>query len=266
MQIFSTGGTGTIGRQLPKSVRPLEIRVDQHFSLNDKVKNFEDSSIIHLAGIVGETKVKSLPESRKVNVEGSVNLAKQSYEAGLRKFVFVSTGHVYGRHEAAVTELTPVIPLSDYAKQKLEAEMRILEIYSKDPNRLVIARVFSLLDVGINDESLSGLAQKIIESQEETFIRNADDVRDFLDLHAVTRALLKLAISGTKFQTYNICSGRGLSIGEAMRMLLSSQKIDPTLVKDIFGQSALPLLIGDNSRVAREFPELNLTWKWLKTR
>jgi GDP-4-dehydro-6-deoxy-D-mannose reductase len=44
--------------------------------------------------------------------------------------------------------------------------------------------------------------------------RETSSVRDFLDVEDCARALVKLSVAGVSGRAYNVCSGRGVSIGE----------------------------------------------------
>ena len=83
-------------------------------------------TVVHLAARVhqiGENPELAAGAYRQVNVEATRRLAQSAIDAGVRRFVLVSTLHVLG--EASSTPLREDIspaPLSPYALSKLEAE------------------------------------------------------------------------------------------------------------------------------------------------
>ena len=78
--------------------------------------------VIHLAAIVGYPACRKHPQmSREINVDGSRNIARLAPKSV--PVVFASTGSGYGKLIGELcTETTPLNPLSDYGKQKVEAE------------------------------------------------------------------------------------------------------------------------------------------------
>jgi nucleoside-diphosphate-sugar epimerase len=98
-------------------------------NISDVRKAYEDEIdyVFHLAGIVGEPKVKLCPTSAyQVNVTGTENIcALKPFDVPL---ALASTGSVFGKIAPGVicTENHPCNPVSDYAIQKLESEDIVL--------------------------------------------------------------------------------------------------------------------------------------------
>jgi nucleoside-diphosphate-sugar epimerase len=68
-----------------------------------------------------------------VNFRAAVNLAKRAKAAGAKSFVFASSCSVYGHAaEGARTEMSPVNPLTTYARSKVAAEKALAEVASPD--------------------------------------------------------------------------------------------------------------------------------------
>jgi nucleoside-diphosphate-sugar epimerase len=92
---------------------------------------------------MSDDKKKSLKIFRRVNVDGTLNLARQAAEAGVSRFVFVSSIKVNGE----VTQPGKPFraddeprPSDDYALSKLEAEQGLLHIAKQTKMELVIVR------------------------------------------------------------------------------------------------------------------------------
>ncbi|MET3454067.1 MULTISPECIES: NAD-dependent epimerase/dehydratase family protein [Pseudomonas] len=101
--------------------------------------------VVHVAGRAHKLNDKlenPLAEFRKVNVGASLNLARQASEAGVKRFVFISSIGVHGASTAGkpLDELSPLIPHADYALSKLEAENGLKEISVENGMELVILR------------------------------------------------------------------------------------------------------------------------------
>lgn len=90
--------------------------------------------IVHLAGQAhgkGGSESQTLDGFRRINVDASLRLAREAIEAGVRRFVFVSSIGVHGTgtNGAAISERTPFNPCSPYALSKLEAEQELTRLF-----------------------------------------------------------------------------------------------------------------------------------------
>jgi nucleoside-diphosphate-sugar epimerase len=81
-------------------------------------------AIIHLANIANDPAVELNPTlSWEVNVLAGQQLADRAVRAGVKQFIFASSGSVYGvKDEPNVTEDLPLVPISVYNKTKMVAE------------------------------------------------------------------------------------------------------------------------------------------------
>lgn len=102
------------------------------------------TAVVHLAArahITHETAEDSLAAFRAVNTEGTLNLARQAAQAGIRRFVFVSTIKVNGEgRESAYTEADKPTPEDAYAISKWEAEQGLRDIAAQTEMEIVILR------------------------------------------------------------------------------------------------------------------------------
>lgn len=109
--------------------------------------SFEGSkAVIHLAArvhVMSDTAKAPLEEFRRVNVQGTLTLARQAAASGIRRFVFVSTIKVNGE---ATTLDQPFFaddvsaPLDPYSVSKMEAEQGLLKIAAETGMEVVIIR------------------------------------------------------------------------------------------------------------------------------
>lgn len=101
-------------------------------------------TVIHCAArvhVMNEQSANPLSEFRKVNVEGTLNLARQAVEAGVRRFVFISSIGVNGnRTSRPFTEEDLPNPVEFYAVSKLEAEQRLHLLAAETGMEVVIIR------------------------------------------------------------------------------------------------------------------------------
>jgi nucleoside-diphosphate-sugar epimerase len=103
------------------------------------------SAVVHLAARVHVMKESSrdpLQEFRRVNVEGTKSLARTAAEAGVRRFIFVSTIKVNGDStsgEPFNVNMLPV-PQDAYAISKWEAEEVLRSVAAESGLEVVIVR------------------------------------------------------------------------------------------------------------------------------
>lgn len=87
--------------------------------------------VIHLANIANDPGVEMNPTlSWEVNVLATQQLADRAVRAGVKQFIFASSGSVYGvKDDPQVTEDLELVPISAYNKTKMVAE-RVLLSYA----------------------------------------------------------------------------------------------------------------------------------------
>lgn len=100
--------------------------------------------VIHVAArahIMNDESSDLLAEYRKVNVEGTENLARQAAAAGVNRFVFISSIGVNGINSLRpFTEMDADSPHDPYSQSKFEAEIGLKKIASDTGMEVVIIR------------------------------------------------------------------------------------------------------------------------------
>jgi nucleoside-diphosphate-sugar epimerase len=103
-------------------------------------------AVIHLAArvhVMDDKAVDPLAEFRKVNVDGTLNLARQAAAAGVKRFVFMSSVKVNGESTQAghpFLDVDAPAPQDAYGQSKHEAEQGLREVASKTGMEVVIIR------------------------------------------------------------------------------------------------------------------------------
>lgn len=163
MTILITGGSGFVGGALARRLVDQGIRVrtlgrtrpgiateffeglidDQQVS--SKALEGVDC-VVHLAGRahqLRDTSVDPLESFRAANCRLSEKLATQAIEAGVRRFVFISSIGVNGAFTQdghPFTEASQAEPHSPYARSKYEAEVALRRLAERSDMELVIIR------------------------------------------------------------------------------------------------------------------------------
>ena len=164
-KVLVTGAAGFIGRRVCEVLHAQKISVQPIIRTQSAV-NFPQApilignitaatdwhaalvgvdTIIHLAArvhVMQDTAIDPLAEFRTTNVDATLNLAKQAIQAGVRRFIFVSTVKVNGEEtpQRPYTVFDQPAPLDPYGKSKLEAELALQALANESGLELVIIR------------------------------------------------------------------------------------------------------------------------------
>jgi len=153
MKILFTGCNGFIGKNVIPLLREKLFNVktlgthDADFvrDITKRLPLFEESFdiVFHAAG-----KAHSIPKTKKeekifydVNYEGTKNLCQALEENIPNIFIFISTVAVYGKDRGNnISENTPLVGITAYAKSKIKAEEFLIEWCRKNGVKLFIFR------------------------------------------------------------------------------------------------------------------------------
>jgi nucleoside-diphosphate-sugar epimerase len=264
-KLFLTGKSGTIGKHFRKHSDSTFFDVTDR---NDAEKWFKERNLLgatflHLAALVGESQVSSdLKRATEVNVTGTINVAKLALQQGVERFLFASTSHIYKPSSSAIGEEYEKFPQNTYAKMKYEAENALLQIFKDDLDKLVIFRIFSILDFGTAGYTLGGKVTEAINNQKKILIKCALDRRDFLTPRNVSNAIeygIQRDLAGG---IYNICSGEPRTVKEAVEQMLVTANLPLNFFEFENKHSNSPEIFGNNSKIIKAAPGIESLLKW----
>ncbi len=117
--------------------------IDGATDWSDTLKNID--TVVHLAArvhVMQEVTADPLAEFRRVNVQGTLNLARQTAAVGVRRFVFISSIGVNGAEtiQQPFTAQDRAAPHSPYSISKYEAELGLQALAAETGLELVIIR------------------------------------------------------------------------------------------------------------------------------
>lgn len=205
--LLVTGATGFIGQnltQLKQNFRCV-IRAGEHHAFADSytVSTIDAStdwsncfdgvdSIIHLAGLA-HNKLYTDAEYRAVNTGGTLRLALKAAEAGVKRFVFVSSIGVNGTnsYDSAFLPSDVADPHNSYAQSKYEAELGLWDISKKTGLEVVIVR--PTLVYGPNAPGNFGMLTKLVNSIPFLPFGLANNRRDFISVGNLVDLLIVCA-------------------------------------------------------------------------
>lgn len=176
MHILVTGATGFVGSRLLQLLLKNKFQVSavsrrpvdgQPLSVNSHtVGNINSNTdwgevlqgvdvVIHTAArahIMEDKASDPLSEFRKVNVDGSLNFARQSAEAGVKRFIFISSVKVNGEATELgrpFTEVVDSVPVDPYGLSKYEAEQGLRALSTETGMEVVIVRAPLVYGAGV---------------------------------------------------------------------------------------------------------------------
>ena len=231
----------------------------QKEAVADFVQQVKPDFIFHLAAQSSVKKSWDDPAATMaVNVEGTRNLFQAVISAKIDQScitLVVSSAEIYGIPASVpITENHPLHPTNPYGESRLEQEKLIQEYREKWNLAIILCRSFPHTGPGqATDFVCSNFAFQIAQIEagnQESVLRvgNLDAERDFTDVRDVVNAYYLLSAKG-KQGTYNVCSGKVMSIASILKSLLQRSTVAITVEQEAsrMRPSDIPILLGDNT-------------------
>jgi nucleoside-diphosphate-sugar epimerase len=211
--------------------------------------------VVHLAARVHVMHDKAsdpLAEFREVNTEATLNLARQAAQAGVRRFVFISTIKVNGEgRDEPYREADAPAPLDAYAISKWEAEQGLQRIAQETGLEVVILRPPLLYGPGVK-ANFQRLIQAVARGWPLPFgaVRNR---RSLLYLGNFVDAIrLCVEHPGAAGQTFLLDDGEPVSTPDVARALARAMNRPARLLAVPVGVlQFVGTLLGKRAEVAR---------------
>ncbi len=258
MRLLVTGGCGYIGTVLTGQLLEdghhvtvvdtqwFDNHLGEHPNLIVLKQDIRDSqaipldgveAILHLANIANDPAVELNPElSWEVNVLAGQQLADLAVRAGVRQFIYASSGSVYGvKQEGEVTEDLALEPISVYNKTKMVAE-RVLLSYGDQMTVHCIrpATVCGLsprmrLDVTVNMLTYQALTDGRMTVFGGRQTRPNIHIGDMVDVyrHFLARPALPAGCYNAGFENLSILEVAELVQEEVPAEIVVTESVDP---------------------------------------
>ena len=257
MAVLVTGPAGFVGghlrTELGEAFVPYDGDVLDLDALRAAVRGVD--AVVHLAG---EASVAASWENAfhawRVNVDGTVNvLSAVSAEQPTARVLFASTGEVYGNASRIPTpEDERVAPVSPYGASKAAAELAC-GVSGLD---VVVTRATNHEGPGRDDRFAVGswtrqIARLEAEGGGTLLVGDLSAERDILDVRDVCRAYRLLLDRSVPAGTYNVASGKPVTMERVVELLVGLARAPVQVERDEarVRPTEIPRIAGDPSRL-----------------
>jgi len=277
-KLLLTGAAGFTGqhfaeaaRQAGYEVHPLSADLTGAKAVAAETAAVAPDFVVHLAAISAITHTDEEAFYR-VNLFGTQNLLKAllALPKAPKRVLLVSSSNVYGNVRISpIDESICPVPVNHYAISKLAME-RLAGMFA-DRLALVIVRPFNYTGMG---HDARFVIPKLIEhfNRRATTVElgNLDVEREFNDVRSVCEAYLRLLKQGQPGQTYNVCSGRPVSLQSVIDALkhITGHDLQIKVNPDFVRANEVHRLCGNPAKLEAcigplQHPPLEETLRWM---
>ena len=295
--ILLTGANGFVGRELAVQLidRGLAVRcivrgnssspVNEGSTIRiDSISPQQDwgsglvgaDTVIHTAArvhIMNDAVDNPLFEFRKVNTAGTLNLARQASESGVRRFIYISSVKVNGEFTVKNCPFTPdsdFVPTEPYALSKYEAEKGLLALAENSDMEVVTIRPPLVYGPGVqaNFRSLvswvnSGVPLPLGAISNRRSLIALDNLVDLIITciqHPAAANQTFLAGDGEDLSTTEILQRIGKALGKPARLIAFPVNL-LTFVASLLGKKAVTQRLCSSLQVDISKTRMLLGWE-----
>ena len=244
---------------LPKRGRYIPLDILNAEATREVMKTYNPDTVFHLAALSSVAKsFRDRPITYNTNIIGTLNLLEAAKNLSKHvRFFFVSTCEIYGGGQN-LTETAEIVLKNPYAVSKYAAEL-ICKEYSSEGIDWTVLRPFNHTGPGQSEDFvLPTIAKQIAEIEKGKRpplieIGNTEITREFMNIEDVAAAY-KIAIERCPpGEIYNISSGKGYTIGQAIGTLrnLSKAMFETRVDTGKIRKIDIPVLIGNGDKFSK---------------
>jgi len=214
-------------------------------------------AVIHLAArvhIMRDSADDPIAEFRRVNTEGTLHLARQAAEAGVRRFIFLSTIGVNGNstlHGRVFTPTDMPSPHDPYSMSKYEAEIGLHSIAQSTGMEVVIIR--PPLVYGANAPGNFGKLTRLVGKSFPLPLGSINNLRSFVGIDNLVDFIVTcLEHPAAANETLMVSDGEDLSTPDLIRRMARAMNRPARLLPvPVWALKAGALLLGKGDAVQR---------------
>ena len=282
-----TGGAGFIGSELVRhlAARGFRVRVVDNLVngrrenladiLSDKVElvvaDVRDGSIdsllksvdvvFHLACLGVRHSIHSPIENHEVNASATLQLLRASRDAGVKRFVYVSSSEVYGTARTApITEDHPTWPMTVYGASKLAGEAYTRAFWETYRYPTTVVRPFNAYGPRCHHEGDSGevipkFLLRCLAGKPMVIFGDGTQTRDFTFVGDTAGGIMVAGLSEASIgQTVNIGSGKEIQVRELAHTIATALgRPDAEVIHVEPRPGDVLRLLADSSKASRLF-------------
>lgn len=255
--ILITGGTGFIGSNFINSYKDYYRCINMGRHENDLCSNIywdlkekidyiieEDiDTVIHSASIVGSSEADN-SKYIDINVKSTIELLDYCVRNKVKKFIYISSGSVYGYNKEKVNESAICNPLDMYGMSKYFSE-KLCDLY-KNKISIIILRLFFPYGNGQKGRLFSNLVESVLQKKEINLNKDGLPVINPIHVTDVVNIIQKL-IETDYTGVFNICGNELVSIESLCRRIAFHADIDE--LNFSYKENDVSNLIGDNKKI-----------------
>lgn len=243
MNVFLTGGSGFVGGAILKCLQKnghfIRLATRREISKESTMIDFftipeisGDTSwagaltgvdvVIHAAArvhVMNDDANDPDSEYRRINVDGTLELASQAIAQGVKRFVFISSIKVNGDCSGAGKPFTPEdipAPEGPYACSKYEAELGLMKLASKSDLEVVIIRPPLVYGKGVKANFLKMMA--FVQKGVPLPLASVRNKRSFVGLTNLAEFTVLCAMHpNAKNQIFLVSDGDDMSTPELLK-------------------------------------------------
>jgi UDP-glucose 4-epimerase len=179
--------------------------------------------VFHLAAIHYIPECNAQPErTLRTNVEATLGLLRACSAAGVKHFVFASSGAVYADYAGPLPETAPVAPVDIYGWSKLHAEQLCAWHSASEDLPVTLCRIFN--NFGPRETNAHIIPEIInqLRNGDVLHLGNLTPRRDYIhtsDTGEALRALAQIPPTAGTSRIVNVASGNDASVEEIIALM-----------------------------------------------
>ena len=220
-------GTRSESRVLPETMLEAEVckmRWEDKSSL-EKICQGVDV-IVHAAGMNASDCFSEPTEALQVNGVATANLLDCAVSSGVKKFLYVSTGHVYKSPlQGNVNETCCTENFHPYASSHLAGEQVVRYANQIGLINGVVIRLSNGYGKPMYQDTncwmllVNDLCKQAVEKGEIMLNSSGSQLRDFIPMTSVCKIVHKLILKTQSYDLYNVGSGQAMSVWEMSNLV-----------------------------------------------